>query len=178
MPARIFISYRRDDVAGDARGIRDGLAARFGRGSVFMDVDDLLAGQRFDEELVKALDACDVLIAVIGPRWKDLLQARMASGEPDYVREEIAEALRRRIVVVPVRVGREGQMPPLPLPAGLPEDLRDLVLHQKHDVTHERFGRDLAADRRHSQYGNRDAGGALEIFPGAGLASQWRSSLP
>jgi len=38
MPGRIFISYRRDDVAGDARGIRDGLAARFGRGSVFMDV--------------------------------------------------------------------------------------------------------------------------------------------
>jgi uncharacterized protein (DUF433 family) len=35
----------------DARGIRDGLAAKFGRGSVFMDVDDLLAGQRFDEDV-------------------------------------------------------------------------------------------------------------------------------
>lgn len=144
MPARIFISYRRDDVAGDARGIRDGLAARFGRGSVFMDVDDLLAGQRFDEELPKALDTCDVLIAVIGPRWMDLLRARTASNEPDYVRAEIAEALRRRIVAIPVRVGREGQMPALPRPEELPDDLRDLVYHQKHDVTHERFGRDLA----------------------------------
>jgi TIR domain len=109
MPARIFISYRRDDVAGDARGIRDGLAARFGRGSVFMDVDDLLAGQRFDEELAKALDACNVLIAVIGPRWMDLLRAKMSSGELDYVRAEIAEALRRRIAVIPVHVGRAGQ---------------------------------------------------------------------
>lgn len=144
MPARIFISYRRDDVAGDARGIRDGLAARFGRGNVFMDVDDLLVGQRFDEELARALDACDVLIAVIGPRWMELLRAKTASGERDYVREEIAEALRRRIVVIPVRVGREDQMPALPRPAELPEDLRDLVLHQKHDVAHERFGRDLA----------------------------------
>ena len=144
MPARIFISYRRDDVAGDARGIRDGLAARFGRGSVFMDVDDLLAGQRFDEELAKALDACDVLIAVVGPRWMDLLRVKIASGELDYVRAEIDGALRRRIVVIPVRVGREGQMPPLPRPEVLPDDLRDLVLHQKHDVAHERFGRDMA----------------------------------
>ena len=70
--------------------------------------------------------------------------AKMASGELDYVRAEIDEALRRRIVVIPVRVGREGQMPALPRPEVLPEDLRDLALHQKHDVTHERFGRDLA----------------------------------
>jgi hypothetical protein len=73
-----------------------------------------------DEELAKALDACDVLIAVIGPRWMDLLRARTASGERDYVREESAEALRRRIVVIPARVGREGQMPTLPRPGGLP----------------------------------------------------------
>jgi hypothetical protein len=31
----------------------------------FMDVDDLLPGQRFDRQLAKALDACDVLIADI-----------------------------------------------------------------------------------------------------------------
>jgi len=55
MPGKIFISYRREDVAGDARGIRDALAAKFGRSSVFMDVDDLLAGRRFDVELAKAL---------------------------------------------------------------------------------------------------------------------------
>ena len=148
MPGKTFISYRRDDVAGDARGIRDGLAARFGRGSVFMDVDNLLPGQRFDRKLAEALSACDVLVAVIGPRWIELLEAReqrkAETGEPDYVRAEIAEALRRGIVVIPVRVGREGQMPPLPRRDDLPEDVRDLVLHHKHDVAHERFGRDLA----------------------------------
>jgi hypothetical protein len=144
MPGRIFISYRRDDVPGDARGLRDGLAAKFGKSSIFMDVDNLLAGQRFDEELAKALASCDVFLAVIGPRWMEQLAARTASGERDYVREEIAAALKRRIVVIPVRVGREGQMPPLPRAADLPEDIRDLVLYQKQDVAHERFGRDIA----------------------------------
>ena len=65
MAAKIFLNYRRDDVPGDARGVRDGLASKFGKANVFMDVDNLLVGQRFDIELAKALDACDVLIAVI-----------------------------------------------------------------------------------------------------------------
>jgi tetratricopeptide (TPR) repeat protein len=144
VPGKIFISYRRDDVPGDARGVRDALAAEFGKSSIFMDVDNLLAGQRFDEELAKALAACDVLVAIIGPRWMDLLKGKGASGERDYVREEIAQALKRRIVVIPVRVGREGQMPPLPRSEELPDDIRDLMLYQKHDVAHERFGRDMA----------------------------------
>ena len=84
---------------------------------------------------------CDVLIAVIGPRWMDLLAEK--AGERDYVREEIAAALRLGIVVIPVRVGQQGRMPPLPRQADLPEDIRDLVQHQKHDVVHENFGRDM-----------------------------------
>ena len=143
MAGKIFINYRRDDVPGDARGVRDGLAQRFGKANLFMDVDNLLAGQRFDIELAKALEACDVLIAVIGPRWIDLLRARQAGGERDYAREEIAAALKRGIVVIPVRVGREGNMPPLPRKDDLPADIGDLVLHQKADVAHERFGRDI-----------------------------------
>ena len=60
MPGKIFVNYRRDDVPGDARGVRDGMAAKFGKANVFMDVDNLLVGQRFDVELAKALDACDI----------------------------------------------------------------------------------------------------------------------
>jgi formylglycine-generating enzyme required for sulfatase activity len=52
--------------------------------------------------------------------------------------------LQRRIVVIPVRVGREGRLPALPRSGDLPADIRDLVLYQKSDVTHERFGRDIA----------------------------------
>lgn len=142
MPGKIFVSYRRDDDPNGAARIRDALTARFGRQSVFMDVDDLLAGLRFDEELAKALAACDVFLAVIGPRWMDLLRAKAASGDRDYVREEIAEALKRKIVVIPVRIGREGQLPPLPRVDELIPEIQDLVHYQKHDVSYERFGRD------------------------------------
>jgi formylglycine-generating enzyme required for sulfatase activity len=144
MVGKIFISYRRDDAAGDARGICDGLVTRFGRSNVFMDVDTLLIGQRFDVELGKALDACDVLVAVIGPRWMELLTKTASDGGRDYVREEIAAALKRGIVVVPIRVGHDSRMPPLPASGDLPPDIRDLVLHQRHDVTHEHFRRDVA----------------------------------
>jgi formylglycine-generating enzyme required for sulfatase activity len=143
MAGKIFISYRRDDDASAAARVSDGLALRFGKANLFIDVDNLFAGQRFDEELAKALSACDVLIAVIGQRWMDLLKAKITSGERDYVREEIAAALQRRIVVVPARVGREGQLPGLPRAEDLPADIRDLVLYQKQDVTYERFGRDI-----------------------------------
>ena len=144
MTGKIFINYRRDDVPGDARGIRDGLVAKFGKSAVFMDVDNLLAGQRFDKELAKALDQCSVLIAVIGPRWMDLLRSRVEGSDRDYVREEIAAALKRDIPVIPARVGREGALSPLPRADQLPDDIGALVLHQKHDVSQERFGRDVA----------------------------------
>jgi hypothetical protein len=120
---KIFISYRRDDAPGDARGIRDRLAGKFGKTNVFMDVDNLLAGQRFDRELEKALSQCDVLIAVIGPRWMKLLSGHTRSGDRDYVHDEIAAALKRDITVIPTLVGRKGHMPPLPHRDNLPEDI-------------------------------------------------------
>lgn len=142
MRGRIFISYRRDDAPGDARGVADRLARHFGKPNVFMDVDNLLAGQRFDRELDRALSQCDVLIAILGPRWIELMSR--ADGERDFVRDEIGAALKRDIVVIPVLVGREGHMPALPQSKDLPEELRELVLYQKHSVAHETFGRDTA----------------------------------
>lgn len=147
--AKVFVNYRRDDDPSAAARVRDGLEKRFGKSALFMDVDNLLAGQKFDDELAKALSACDVLVSIIGVKWSGILSARTAEAQADpdhrdYVREEIAAALKRGIVVIPVRVGRDGALPALPRPSELPGDIRALVAHQKHDVTHERFGRDVA----------------------------------
>ena len=108
---KIFISYRREDAPGDARGVCDRLGRSFGEASVFMDVDKLLAGQRFDRELEKALSQCDVLIAIIGSRWMELLSEQASGGKRDFVRDEIAAALKRDIVVIPVMIGREANIP-------------------------------------------------------------------
>jgi hypothetical protein len=140
---KIFVNYRRDDDPSAAGRLRDGLAAKFGRSNLFMDVDNLLAGQRFDQQLATALEECDVLVSVIGPHWMELFKRKIASNQHDYVREEIAEALKRHIGIIPVRVGREGQMLLMPEPGEFPDDIRELAFYQKQDVAHENFGRDF-----------------------------------
>ena len=138
-----------------------------------MDVDNLMAGQRFDKELEKALGETDVFLAVIGPRWLELLAERHRSGERDYVREEIAGALERGIVVIPVLIERT----PLPRAAGLPEDIRDLVLHQVHEVAHARFGRDADDLVEAIRFARKAArtGPATGAQPSAGLGRlSWR----
>src|SRR5262245_59150567 len=97
MPGKIFISYRREDAAAEAARIRDRLATVFGPANIFMDIDELKPGQRFDQELAKALSTCNIFLAVIGPRWYDLAYSRAQAGGIDYVRQEIATALARNI---------------------------------------------------------------------------------
>jgi hypothetical protein len=46
-PAGIFISYRRDDAAYPAGWLFDRLAAHFGTGRVFKDVDSIQFGDDF-----------------------------------------------------------------------------------------------------------------------------------
>ena len=186
---KIFISYRREDSPGDARGICDRLSRAFGAANVFMDVDRLLAGQRFDRELEKALAKCDVLIAVIGSRWVEILSDYVQCSKRDYVRDEIAAALRRDIIVIPVMIGREANMPPLPLADDLPENIRELVLYQKHNIAHETFGRDAAelvaalkvvlSDRRPPRPWRAIAIAALiGLLLTAALLGYWQDMIP
>jgi hypothetical protein len=141
MSGKIFVNYRREDAGAEAARIRDHLITVLGSDNVFMDIDDLKLGQRFDQELANALSASNVFLSVIGQHWYDILYARAQSGGHDYVREEIATALARGIVVVPVLIDRAT----LPQPEALPEDLRPLVFHQAYQIRHEHFGRDVDA---------------------------------
>jgi len=66
---QVFISYRRDDTAGYARAVYDELARHFGPERVFIDVDDIGAGQAFDEVIAHAVGGSKVLLVMIGKRW-------------------------------------------------------------------------------------------------------------
>ncbi len=116
---KVFISYRRDDSIVHARLVHNELVARFGAGDVFMDIDDIDYGEDFARKIDAHLDASDVVVAVIGPRWADLLQRRARAD--DYVRHELSRALARSIRIVPVLVDHAA--PPGP---GLPPDLEPL----------------------------------------------------
>ena len=74
---------------------------------MFIDVDAIRLGSRFDDAIVRAVASCDVLIALIGRSWLDASAregaARLADPE-DYVRREIEAAIQEGVVVVPVCV--------------------------------------------------------------------------
>ena len=69
MPPRIFISYRREDAAGDAGRLADHLNRRFGRGQVFLDIDTIDPGTDFVRVLQSSLRETAAVLVVIGQRW-------------------------------------------------------------------------------------------------------------
>lgn len=100
--AKIFICYRREDSDVAAGRIYDRLKAHFGDGHVFMDVDDIPLGVDFRAHLEQQIRDCNILIAVIGPRWltlRDGQDRRRLEAPQDYVRTEIELALAREIPV-------------------------------------------------------------------------------
>ena len=131
----IFISYRRDDTAPYARLLSDALAARFGRERIYRDLDSMGPGVDFPEAIAEAVATCDVFLALIGPRW--LLHRPDGSlrlADPaDYVRIEIAAALAREVLVVPVLV--EGTV--MPSRAELPEPVAELADRNAHRLSDE-----------------------------------------
>lgn len=142
MATKIFVSYRREDSAGNALGISQYLENEFGQKNVFIDVD-MRAGARFPEVLEERLSACKVLLALIGAGWLDARddqgQRRLDSPE-DWVRLEVARALKRGITVIPVRVNNA----PLPKKGELPEDIRGLLDYQAVSVGNSSFRSDMA----------------------------------
>jgi hypothetical protein len=117
----VFISYRRDDAAAWAGRLCDHLSSSFGPDRVFMDVEDIPPGSDFTQAIENTVSQCDVLLAVIGPRWLELL--REGRSDRDFVVHEIAAALRRGVTVIPVLVGgavmpAERELPPELAPLG------------------------------------------------------------
>jgi flagellar biosynthesis GTPase FlhF len=138
---RIFISYRRIDSEGYAGRIYDRLAPYFGNDAIFMDVDDIPAGVDFVKYLEKEVQSCDVLIALIGRQWlnvKDEHGIRRLDNPNDFVRIEIATALKRDIRVIPVLLGG-AQMPNV---SDLPENLQSLTRRNGVLVYHHSFHAD------------------------------------
>jgi hypothetical protein len=123
--SRIFISYRRDDTAGYAGRLFDRLSQQFGSRSIFMDIDTIEPGEDFVKVIEDAVGSCNVLIALIGQHWLTLTDSagrRRIDSPNDFVKLEIATALKRDIRVIPVLV-RGVQMPTLDV---LPKELTGL----------------------------------------------------
>jgi formylglycine-generating enzyme required for sulfatase activity len=126
MSGQIFISYRREESRWSARSLHDRLWRNFDPEQIFMDIDAIALGEDFVRAIETTVAKCDVLIAVIGNNWltsKDDQGGRRLDNPEDFVRMEIATALKREIRVIPVLV--DGAL--MPRSTELPDDLKPLV---------------------------------------------------
>lgn len=100
----IVLSYRRSDSAAMAGRIRDRLAARFGEDRVFIDLDSIPVGTDFRDHIQKALKSCDVLLVLMGDKWRGLRADGPARiMEPnDPVLVEVESALADKVPMIPV----------------------------------------------------------------------------
>ena len=103
-----------------------------------MDVDTIEPGLDFAEEVTRAVAACQVLVAVIGPAWltaADGRGRRRLDDPGDFVRLEIKTALARGVRVIPV-LARGAMMPG---EDDLPENLAGLARRNALFIRHESF---------------------------------------
>src|SRR6516164_6649605 len=141
MAGKIFINYRRDDSIAIASRLHDRLAETFGRDNLFMDVDNIPVGINFEEYLNKQVAQCDAMLSVIGPNWlnaKDETNQRRLDNRDDFVAIELAGALARNILVIPVLV--DGTR--MPKASELPTSLKPLALRNAIQVRNTNFGSD------------------------------------
>ena len=124
--SRIFICYRRSDSGIYAGKLYDDLLGEFGDHGVFMDLQGRDLGGDFVARIHSQIDACAVLLVVIGPDWLNATdddEKRRLDDPDDLVRIEIEAGLAREgVVVIPLFV--RGARPPKP--AELPPSLSQL----------------------------------------------------
>lgn len=133
--ASVFINYRRDQTAGEARALYNDLVERLGPGRVFMDVDDIGLGRDFREVLRERLADAQVMLALIGRDWaeaRDAAGTRRLEQPGDFVRLEIATALERKLPVIPVLL----QGAQFPAADKLPTELRELSFRNGFAINH------------------------------------------
>jgi ABC-type multidrug transport system ATPase subunit len=138
----IFINYRRGEDAGYAQALYQQLETAFERRHLFMDVEgNITPGADFTAVLRNQVQACDILLVVIGSRWADAVDDRghrRLDEVGDWVRVEIVSALEAGKHVVPVLVGAAE----MPREEDLPGPLRPLCRRQAVRLNAEGFRSD------------------------------------
>lgn len=141
----VFVNYRREDTAADARLVYERLSRRFGRENVFLDVVDLQPGTSWLDAIKSRGGSSGAFVVLIGPRWltsmTERAEAQLENPSPDIVKMELELALARDsgVYVVPVLVGDAA----MPNPDRLPRSIRRLSEIHAVELRHTRFDEDI-----------------------------------
>ncbi|MGE0628984.1 MAG: toll/interleukin-1 receptor domain-containing protein [Hyphomicrobiaceae bacterium] len=141
MSGKIFINYKRGDDPRFTGRLFDFLEQKFSPEQLFIDVDNIAAGDDFTQVLVSQVAQCDVMLSVIGREWlnaEDETGHRRLDSPRDFVRIEIESALRLGKRVIPVLVNNAD----MPGDDELPLALAALSRRNAVRLSHERFRTD------------------------------------
>lgn len=111
----IFISYRRNGGYETAKHIYDRL--NFDRYKVSFDIDTLRSGD-FDTQLLSRIDECTDFILILNPGALDRCEEQKEEGKNDWVRQELAYALKQNKNIIPIMLPGFNNFPD-----NLPEDI-------------------------------------------------------
>ncbi|MEL6386188.1 MAG: toll/interleukin-1 receptor domain-containing protein [Pseudomonadota bacterium] len=139
---RVFLSYRRADAEAEARSIEQRLLMMPDIKKVFLDHETIPTGENFVLSIQKAIKQAGVVLVLIGQDWRgvnsDTGAVRLMDPK-DFVRLEIAEAIKAGRQVIPVLLNDT----PMPRPDELPAELRPLTLINAARVRMEEFEEDI-----------------------------------
>ncbi|MEU2506398.1 toll/interleukin-1 receptor domain-containing protein [Streptomyces sp. NPDC007863] len=123
---RVFLSFRKPD----SRWMRDrvyrALSDRLGANEIFKSGRSIPPGADFAEILRRQAAECELMCVLIGPGWLDARGedgVRLLDRAHDWVRLEIATALRAGNRVVPVLLGDATMLPDA---SALPAEITEL----------------------------------------------------
>ncbi|WPW31059.1 toll/interleukin-1 receptor domain-containing protein [Streptomyces atratus] len=124
---RIFLSFRKPDSRWMRNRVYRALSDRLGADEIFKSGRSIPPGADFAEILRRQAAECELMCVLIGPGW---LEARSEDGvrlldrAHDWVRLEIATALRAGNRVVPVLLGDATMLPDA---SALPAEIAELA---------------------------------------------------
>jgi hypothetical protein len=126
-----FINYRQDDTGPEARLIAEALCKFLPPDAVFLDTVTIDYGDVWPERIRSALSKSRYVLVVMGPDWlragMDEWGQRKIDKKADWVRQEIATALKdNNKTIIPLLV-RNAKMPP---PEVLPSDIAAIAARQ------------------------------------------------
>ncbi len=134
-----------------------------------MDVDTMVPGVDFVSELDEAVLGCNVLLAIIGRNWLSTTSPdgrRRIENPEDFVRIEIATALRHDIRVIPVLV--DGAQ--MPVADDLTDELKPMARRHAVELSHSRFTADSERLAQSLQHASQAAHVAVVAVPDVSLA--------
>ena len=134
----IFISYRRDDVPGQVGRLYGRLADHYGDDCVFMDVESLIPGQRFEKVILERIAEAKVMLVVMGTGWQAV---RPRPDGEDLFQVEVETAIKNDTTICALLIDRTTA----PDTKALPVALQQIFDRQTFSIRQEAFNRDVNA---------------------------------